>query len=232
MAEPDETVVADPGWVWVLLWLTVPLIGGGLGWLLKLAVGWITSLPVAPLPGWVRLLGDLPEPWATSGAVGLGVLAGLAFCLHAQGESLAVRIGTRRVVLARGEVTTELTRDQVGAVFLDGKQLVLLGRAGDELAREASDLDGRALEAAFLGRGYPWCGDGDPHRDTYRRWVPGLPELPAGTDVLFQARERALAKGDDADAADLRAELSRLGIVVRDEKPRQYWRRHDGAATA
>jgi hypothetical protein len=37
------------------------------------------------------------------------------------------------------------------------------------------------------------------------------------------ARAKALAKRDD-DAAALRGELLRLGIVVREEKRRQYWR--------
>jgi hypothetical protein len=38
-----------------------------------------------------------------------------------------------------------------------------------------------------------------------------------------------LVKGHDEDIAELRTELAKLGIVVRDEKKRQYWRRIRGA---
>ena len=40
-------------------------------------------------------------------------------------------------------------------------------------------------------------------------------------------RARALKDGKSADAGDLRAELVNLGVVVRDEGGKQYWRRAD-----
>jgi cysteinyl-tRNA synthetase len=49
--------------------------------------------------------------------------------------------------------------------------------------------------------------------------VPGVDGLPPGADALLTAREK---NSDDAD--ELRAELARLGVVVRDEKGKQYWR--------
>jgi hypothetical protein len=66
---------------------------------------------------------------------------------------------------------------------------------------------------------------GDPHKDEYRRWVEDLPDLPAGADAVLKARARALDRGDKEDAAQLRLELGKLGIVVRDEGKRQFWRR-------
>ena len=111
-------------------------------------------------------------------------------------------------------------------MFLDGKQLVLLGHETDELAREGGDLpDAERLEAAFRAHGYPWVPGGDPHKDEYRRWVEDLPDLPAGADAVLKARARALDRGDKEDAAQLRQELGKLGIVVRDEGKRQFWRR-------
>lgn len=109
-------------------------------------------------------------------------------------------------------------------MFLDGKQLVLLGKSTEELARQGGDLDTKGIRAAFVAHGYPWRDDGDPHKNDYRRWVAGLPDLPAGADALFQARQRALDKGDHEDMAQLRKQLGRMGIVVRDEKKRQHWR--------
>jgi hypothetical protein len=67
--------------------------------------------------------------------------------------------------------------------------------------------------------------------DQYRRWVDDLPDLPASANVLLKARARALDKGDGDEAAQLRADLARLGVVVRDENTRQSWRR-SGRSTA
>jgi hypothetical protein len=64
----------------------------------------------------------------------------------------------------------------------------------------------------------------------YRRWVPDTPDLPIGADALLKARQRALDSDQGGDVAELRDELARLGVVVRDEAKRQYWRRHSGAA--
>ena len=48
------------------------------------------------------------------------------------------------------------------------------------------------------------------------------PDLPPGADPLLRARAKVLGKRDEA--AELRAELARIGLVVRDERKRQYVR--------
>jgi hypothetical protein len=55
--------------------------------------------------------------------------------------------------------------------------------------------------------------------------VEDLPELPTGANAILRARARALERGDTEDAAQLRRELGKLGIVVREEAKRQSWRR-------
>ncbi|MFC0098495.1 hypothetical protein ACFFKH_13285 [Micromonospora marina] len=54
--------------------------------------------------------------------------------------------------------------------------------------------------------------------------MEGLPGLPPGADALLRARQRALDGGHDAETRELHGELARLGVVVRDEGKRQYWR--------
>jgi hypothetical protein len=229
--QPGETVVAEPVWARALVWIALPLLGAGTGWLLKSVAGWVASLPWAPLQGPFKLADQLiasfGEPQATIGALAVGAVAGLALALIAAEERLTVTVSHDRVTTTRDESSREIGRASVGAVFLDGKQLVLLGRAGEELAREASDLDADRLQDAFLTHGFPWLAGGDPHEDEYRLWVEDTPDLPAGANALLKARARALGKGDNGkdDAAELRAELARLGIVVREEMKRQYWRR-------
>ena len=70
--------------------------------------------------------------------------------------------------------------------------------------------------------------DKDPYLEAYRRWVPGLPEVPAAAEAVFTARQKALTAGDDDDVRELREELGRLGFVVRDDRKKQYWRRAEG----
>jgi hypothetical protein len=222
---PDETVVAESALVPALLWVGFPALGAGAGWLLLSIAGWVASLPRAPMQGLFKLAASVPEPQGTIGALALGVLAGAVLAHLGVQDMLAVTVSDRRVTVRRGGgPAREIDRASVDAVFLDGKRLVLVGPAGEELAREASDLDAGRLADAFRGHGYPWRPDGDPYKDEFRRWVEDTPGLPAGANALLKARERALDKGDSDDAADLRAELAKLGIVVREEKKRQYWR--------
>jgi hypothetical protein len=70
-----------------------------------------------------------------------------------------------------------------------------------------------------------WASGGDPRKDEYRRWVEDLPDLPAGANAILKARARALDRGDKEDAAQLRQELGKLGIVVREESKHRFWRR-------
>ncbi len=50
--------------------------------------------------------------------------------------------------------------------------------------------------------------------------------MTAAMNALFEAREKALREDDKDEADDLRRELSKLGVTVRDEGKRQYWRLH------
>jgi hypothetical protein len=109
----------------------------------------------------------------------------------------------------------------IGALAIGGLAGLVLAilAALDRLTVTVAD------DQATFTRGGVWQADGDPHRDEYRRWVDDVPDLPVGANVLLRARARALDKGDGDEVAQLRADLARLGVVVRDESKRQRWRR-------
>ena len=220
------TVVAPPPLERALVWVGFPLIGAAAGWLLKSLAEWATSLPWVPFQGPLELVASVPDPQATIGSLALGVAGGLVVAVLAEQDYVRVTVEDDQLTVTRGGSSRRVPRASVEAVFLDGKQLVLLGHETDELVREGGDLpDAERLEAAFRAHGYPWVPGGDPHKDEYRRWVEDLPDLPAGADAVLKARARALDRGDKEDAAQLRLELGKLGIVVRDEGKRQFWRR-------
>ncbi|MGI5468834.1 YqeB family protein [Streptomyces sp. CA-132043] len=208
-----------------------PVLGAALGWLLDAAAGWVAGLPWAPLQGLFRLVASLPEPQATIGAALLGLLAGVLLALLAEHDYVHAAVGPARTVLTRGGRNHILHRADVSAVFPDGTHLVALGRRTEELLRLKGDFDTGAFAAAFRAHGYPWQ-DTDPHAAEYRRWVAGLPGLDAGAHALLKARAHALEKSRADDAAQLREELAALGIVVREEKKQQFFRRDRGLPAA
>lgn len=217
----QTTTVPTPWWGRVLLWLCLPALGAALLLFAVRAVGWL------PLPGPLDLVRDLPEPAATITATVVGAALGLVLSGLVDRESLTVRITPEEVVLARPGTTHAVPRREVAVAFPDRDQLVLLGHTGREVGREPSNLHLTRLRPAFTANGIAWA-DQDPFLASYRRWVPDLPELPATAHALLAARQAALTSGDDRDLRELRAELGRLGYVVRDDHKRQYWRKADG----
>ncbi|MGN9913217.1 YqeB family protein [Phytohabitans sp. LJ34] len=222
-----ETVVSEPAWAVGLMWVGLPLAGAGAGWLLQALAGWLAELPWVPFDGiveWIASVAD-NEPLATIVSLAAGAVVGLVLAVIGAMETLVVRITDSEVTLRRGDTKQKINRARVRTVFIDRKQLVLLGVEADELAREGFDLGADRLRDGFIAHGYPWSAAGDPYRDEFRRWVPDDPELPGSAGALLKARSKALEDGNKTDIAELRAELAKLGVVVREEAKRQYWRR-------
>ncbi|WP_243709395.1 hypothetical protein [Micromonospora sp. 15K316] len=207
----------------VLMWGGFPPLGAGAGWLLAAGAGWIAGLPWVPWKGLFEAVSRLPQPQVGLGAAAVGVVVGVLLAGAGTAERLTVTVDRERVALRRDGKQQEIPRQQVRVVLVDGGDLVLLDGDGGELLRERSELNRDRLRAAFRAHGWPWAEE-DPHRGAYRLWVPDLPGLPAGADALLRARERALERDRRDDARKLRRELGRLGVVVRDEERRQYWR--------
>jgi len=199
-------------------------LGLTVGWFLPAFVRWALDLPWIPFKGPLRLLDSVPDPWLQYGAAGLGLLIGGSIGVMAIVESLAVTITDQQVDLRINGSTRTFTRAQIGSAFLDGKRLVLLDPATRELAREKPESSPAQLAAGFRTHGYPWL-DADPHLRSYRLWVPDMPGLPDGANALLNARARALTKKRADDVTELHRELARLGVAIRDEDTRQYWRR-------
>ncbi|MGC4849971.1 YqeB family protein [Micromonospora sp. DT15] len=218
-----RTVVSGGPLELAVLWGGFPLLGAGAGWLLAAATGWLARLPWVPFSDLIEWLDRLPEPQATAGTIGVGVLAGLVIAGIGTAERLIVTVDGAQVQLRRSDENRTIARVDTRVVFLADKHLVLLDADGAELVRESTDLPAAQLAAAFREHGWGWADD-DPHRSAYRLWVPGLPGLPAGADALLRARDRAIERDRRDDARELRRELGQIGVVLRDEGKRQYWR--------
>lgn len=222
----DRTTVGPTTGERAVLWAGFPVLGAVALWLISRAAGWVTSLPWAPMQGPFKLIASAPEPLLSIGAAVAGVLVGLAIAFFADLEYVTADIGPDQAALTVDRVTRTVPRAATAAVFQDGKNLVLLGHDSAELARLHGDFDVDRFAAAFERHGYPWRPDGDPYAADFRRWVAAQPDLSSGAHVLLKARAHALKKGQKKDAEQLREDLARLGIVVRDDKKKaQHWRR-------
>ncbi|MGP4020249.1 YqeB family protein [Saccharopolyspora sp. 5N708] len=222
-ADPDATTVAEHAFIRRGSWIFCPLLGALVVFLLRLVSTWVAALPWAPFQGVFELAASAPDPWGTVGAIAIGAIIGVGFAGLMAQERLAVTVSAQQVALAVGRSQQHVERAGIGSVFVDGKHLVLLDDSGAELVRQKSDLDKRSLRRAFTEHRYPWR-DKDPFAGHYSLWVEDTPELSLRINTLLAARDRALRKRDGKEAALLRTELANRGILVRDERKRQYWR--------
>ncbi len=217
-----------------VLWIGSPVLGALLAYGLLRLAGWMTGLPWVPFQGPARLVDELLGERGLLGIViclVVGVVAGLAFAAHAVRDIAVVTVDAGRASVALRGDRTEVSRDRVTDVFVDRKDLVVLGvrttSARDarvvELAHVRTELATDRLAAAFRTVGWPWH-DADPHLARFRRWVPGDPALPPSADAVLRARASMLDADKAADAAELRRELARLDVVVRDVDKTQHWR--------
>ncbi|MDR0270785.1 DUF308 domain-containing protein [Paenibacillus sp.] len=211
----------------MMIWTVFPIVGGVAGWYTPALAKWASELPWVPFQGPLKLISSLSSQhgaWGTIAAVALGVLVGGMISMAAIKESLRIRLSDQEVRLQIHNEERTFGREDVAAVFMDNKQLVLLGTDGRELYREKPEKR-KHLTEEFIRHGYDWR-EQDPFAHEYVRWVADCPELSPSVNALFLARDKAFGKDEKEDAEDLRRELSKLGVTVRDEGKRQYWRMH------
>lgn len=221
---PDgPVIVGPPAWFGPAALVGLPLVGLIVGCGVLWLADWVAGLAWAPFQGPFRLVAEAPRPAATVVVLAIGTVAGFLLGLMVLADSLVVEVSADRVTLRRGDTVTTVERAELGSVHADAKDLVFLDTAGSEVARTASDLPLARVRAALVEAGHPWH-DTDPYADDFRRWVEDTPDLSGAVNAVLAARSRALDKGDTDDAADLRRELIKLGIVLHDRDDRQYWR--------
>src|SRR5699024_10160922 len=101
-----------------------------------------------------------------------GLVVGLVVAAIGVKEMLVVRITDDEVQLDQDGHKQIITRKEMDTAFLDGKQLVILGKSGFELARGEIDETPKNIVNGFTSHDYAWSSKGDPFKDEYRRWVP------------------------------------------------------------
>lgn len=221
----QKTVVGLSATTGIILYGVFGAVRLVIGYFLPRIAAWAVTLPWLPFEGLIKLINSFNGPWLTIIMAVLGLIAGLVIAYIAIKESLIITITDQEVQLKKDENTQTIALKDIDTVFFDGKQLVILGISGFELAREKNDESAIQVAKAFKKHGYPFSSEGGPFKDEYIRWVLDTPDISLAANALMRAREKALQKKEAEDIKDLRNELAKLGYIVRDEGTRQYWRR-------
>lgn len=218
-----SVVGPDRGFL-AVVWLGFPVIGAVAGAVLALGLDWIVGLTWAPFQGPLSLVDEVTGAWTLPVFVALGVVLGLVLALSAHGQVAWVQVEPGLVTLTQDGDEQTVVRGEVACVFAESGRLVLQDAAGRRRAGvRLEDLSRSKVEEAFVSHGYEWV-EKDPFDDAFARWVPGAPALPPGADAILAARQTALEKKNGEDSEEFRHELAKVGVVVRDEGIRQYWR--------
>lgn len=226
-----ETVRIPDKYLW-LLRIGVPLLGAGLGAVVEPVVGWLVAT-FESAPGPLQLLAGIPAPWAILVLTAVGVVAGTWLSHEARQDSLVVTADDGGLTLAHRNEDRYLRRTQIGSVFTDPRDFVVLDVRGREIFRgPARDLPAARLAAMLQRRGFPWAGTSDPQENRYRGWIDGRPELDEQIHVLLRDRRAAMESEDRAEAARIHRRLQECGVLVRDRKNKQQYRLLDGGEPA
>lgn len=220
----ESTAVGFSTAIRVLIFAGCSVLGLALGYFIPLIAKWALTLPWVPFEGPLKLITSFSGVWVTVVTTLLGLLAGLWFAEEVIKDTLHVVVSGETIRLKKDGAVQEFRRATISTVFLDGKQLVILGSNGEEHARETYDWASGRIADALTEHGYSWSPGGDPYKEQFRRWVLDTPELPPAVNALLKAREIALRKKEKGEAKELRREVAKHGVVVRDEETRQYWR--------
>ncbi|RJO68329.1 hypothetical protein D5S18_33475 [Nocardia panacis] len=232
MTTPSASTKVRMSWLWdVLITLAGLVIGVIVGFLVPVLGDWATNT-VHIVPGPLKVAMNLPPAWVVPVCSILGLIGGLLISDIARKESLKLDIAADHVELSQEGRERFVPRAEVAEVFREGKELVLIDRAGARLARfKADDLNAGAIEAGFREHGYPWRAEDDPYASHYTRWIDGKPDVDDEIHRLLRARRHA--RGADkkvAELGEIDAQLLERGIDARDRDDEQQIRRFGPAA--
>ncbi|MDA1476148.1 YqeB family protein [Bacillus changyiensis] len=207
----------------VILWFCFPLIGLVVGWFFPEIAKWGSSLPWFPFEGPLKLIASYNGTWAGIVTMILGLIAGFFVTLFFFHESLETSVYDDKVILKLRDDEIIFKKEDISLVFMDKKQLVLLGHDEKELFRCKQELNKSRVGTAFIKHQYNWS-DMDLFKQEFKPWIVDAPGLSPAANALLKARKIAIEQGNDEEAFQLAQELWKLRVSVKEKAKRQYYR--------
>ena len=219
----NETVLGFDKFEKVLIIVVPMILGAVIGWFIPVIAEWILKLPIVPMEKLIIMISSLNHFWVSIVATIIGVIVGLIFSMIVFSETLKVIISDHQVKLVIEDVEKVIEKKEISAIYMENKNLIVLGQSANELYRELSEFKMEVAREAFLYHSYPWKEE-DPFASQYKRWVLDHPDFPADINALLNARAGALKEDNKEEAKHLREDLAKVGIVIRGDKKAQYVR--------
>lgn len=188
----------------VLGWFAAPIAGG--------LAGVIDASPL-PVPELLQLVETLPLAWTLGILGGLGLVGGVLLALAVVEEAPVLTVADDHLEHEQEAREVWIERSDVGAVFRDKNDLVLLRRDGGLSARlDVDTLSAAKVRTALERSRWPWQ-DADPHEQQFERWVDGRPGFTAAEHAVL--RRRLEEHKDVAARRKADEQLRVLGLVAR-----------------
>ncbi|MFI5805719.1 hypothetical protein [Streptomyces sp. NPDC051561] len=155
---PNTTVLGYPRARLLRILLGFPALGLALGFALPPLARWLDGASMLPLRDVLAFVGDMESAWQTVAFALAATLIGLLAAFVAVADSVKVTLteDTLNVEFGDRQKPLSLRRERVAAVFVEGKDLVVLDSAGRPLALAPHRASRTALARAFRAHGYPW----------------------------------------------------------------------------
>lgn len=201
------------------------ILGGVIGWYLPVIASWLMKLPFIPYSQFFEWIATLNNPWVSIITLCAGIIAGIIFIIYIFSENLQIVVNDLKIKTRLNDHENEFPKADIGAIYMDKKQLVFLGNDGQEIFRGDKPEGKPALiQQSFLQFGYPWKEE-DPFEKDYFLWVTDHPDFNSHTNAMLSARENAIEEKKDKKIIDLQKELTKLGVVIKDRDGKQYVRK-------
>lgn len=151
--------------------ILVPMVLGGLiGWFIPVIADWLLNLPVVPWEKLIEFIASLNSLWVSIVATIIGIIVGILLTLTIFEESLEVTITYENIQLKLGDKVDTLDKKDISTIYIENKQLIILGKNSNELYREVFETKIDTVRETFRTYQYPWK-EKDPFEKDYQRWT-------------------------------------------------------------
>lgn len=200
-----------------------PFLLSGIAYAILANLLYIKKIPVIGDHMLFNLIERYYSDWIVWVIVGIVFIVGIFIAMYIYSEILKITVERDRLHINFKDKQTEILKKDIMAIFKEQKELVIITMDGRERIRAKTDYSEARLQYIFNQERYPWQ-EADPYKDAFYKWQlndDGITEQ--ANDILYKRRE-AIREDEESVRDELKADLSELGIVVKDVKKAQYIR--------
>ena len=152
----NETVLGFSKFEKALIVFVHMAMAGWVGWFVPVIADWVLTLPMVPIEKLISLIASLNSLWVSIVATVIGMFVGVLLAAIIFGERVEITISYQNVQLKLGDKVKAIEKKDISAIYMENKQLVILGENSSELYREVVKANLDSVREAFYQYQYPW----------------------------------------------------------------------------